>query len=114
MSVPVLPFLRLEKTGSVLVDIHVMPNASKTRAEGLYDGALRVRLKAPPVEGKANQALIAWLAKQLKVPRTSIELARGQSARRKQLRVSQSGVDTADWSQLNAADYKPSAFTSTV
>ncbi len=100
MSVPALPFLRLEKTGSVLLDVHVMPNASKTQAEGLHDGALRIRLKAPPVEGKANQALIVWLARELKIPRASIELVRGQSARRKHLRISPAAADSANWSSL--------------
>lgn len=100
MSVPDLPFLRIEKTGAVIVDVHVMPNAPQTLVQGLHDGALRIRLKAPPVDGKANQELLAWLARELKVPRASIELIRGDSARRKQLRVAQASVANARWERL--------------
>jgi uncharacterized protein len=100
MSVPDLPFLRIEKTGAVIVDVHVMPNAPKTQVQGLHDGALRIRLKAPPVDGKANQELVAWLARELKVPRASIELIRGDTARRKQLRVEQASVSSARWERL--------------
>jgi uncharacterized protein len=102
MPVPDLSFLRIEKTGAVIVDVHVMPNAPQTQAQGLHDGVLRVRLKAPPVDGKANQALVAWLARQLKVPRASIELIRGNTARRKQLRVAAQCVGYANWSSLQS------------
>ncbi len=94
------PFLRSEKEGSIIVDIHVVPNASRTQVEGLHDGALRVRLHAPPVDGKANSALIEWLARELQVPRSSVELIRGQTARRKQLRVASSVAEKARWSAL--------------
>lgn len=100
MAVPQLPFLRIEKDGAVIVDVHVMPNAPQTLIQGLHDGALRVRLKAPPVDGKANLALQAWLAQTLGVPRTSVELIRGDTARRKQLRVAASHVKAADWERL--------------
>lgn len=103
MSVPDLPFLHIENTGAVIVAVHVIPNAPQTQAQGLHDGALRVRLKARPVDGKANQALVAWLARELKVPRASIELIRGDAARRKQLRVAQTSVGIARWERLHAA-----------
>jgi uncharacterized protein (TIGR00251 family) len=103
MPVPDLPFLRVEKTGAVIVDIHVMPNAPRTQIQGLHDGALHLRLKAPPVEGKANLELAAWLARELKVPRASVELIRGETARRKQLRVAQSSVSDAHWEHLAIA-----------
>ena len=104
MAIPDLPFLRTENTGAVLVHVHVMPNALKTRVQGLYDGALRVRLKAPPVEGKANLELVAWLARELELPRTCIELIRGESSRRKQLRVAQACVADARWERLGDRD----------
>ncbi len=106
MTSPQLPFLRIEKDGAVIVDVHVMPNAAQTRIQGLHDGALHVRLKAPPVDGKANLALQAWLAQALGVPRSTIELVRGDTARRKQLRVAASHVKAADWERLTppAAD----------
>jgi len=104
MTVPQQSFLRTEKDGAVIVDIHVMPNAPQTLIQGLHDGALRVRLKAPPVEGKANIALQAWLSKTLGVPRAAIELIRGDTARRKQLRVAASHVTAADWERLTPPD----------
>jgi uncharacterized protein (TIGR00251 family) len=100
MTVSKLPFLRTEKDGGVIVDVHVMPNAPKTQIQGLHDNALRVRLKAPPVDGKANLALQAWLAKTLGIPRSAVELVRGDTARRKQLRVAADHVAAADWAQL--------------
>src|SRR3989442_3349258 len=79
---PAAPFLRVEKNGDVLVDVHVVPNAAKTQPVGLHGEpgalALRLRLHAPPVDGKANQALIKWLAACLEVPQSSIALLRGE------------------------------------
>ena len=98
MPLPELSFLRQEKNGDVIVDIHVIPNASRTQIDGLHDGALRVRLHAPPVDGKANLALVAWLSEMLKVPKSHIEVARGHTAKRKQLRVH--AAASACWSAL--------------
>ncbi len=86
-----------------MVDVHVMPNAPRTAADGVHDGALRVRLKAVPVEGRANDALVAWLAKQLGVPRSAIELVRGHGARRKHLRVAAGYVAAANWDAIAPA-----------
>jgi uncharacterized protein (TIGR00251 family) len=82
------------------VDIHVIPNASRTQADGLHDGALRVRLHAPPVDGKANVALMAWLADELGLAKRNVELIRGQASKRKQLRVSAAVCAKANWSAL--------------
>ncbi len=95
-----LPFVQQQKDGAVLVDVHVMPNAAKTQIQGLHDGALRVRLHAPPVDGKANLALQAWLADTLGLPKSAVELVRGASARRKQLRVAASYAVQGAWQRL--------------
>ncbi len=100
---PTLPpqsFLHLQKDGAVIVDVHVMPNAARTQIQGLHDGALRVRLHAPPVDGKANLALQAWLAETLGVPKSAVELLRGATARRKQLRVAATHTGQARWHTL--------------
>lgn len=97
---PALPFLHTQNDGGVLIDVHVMPNAAKTQAHGLHDGALRLRLHAPPVDGKANLALQAWLAKTLGIPKSAVELVRGASARRKQLCVGAAYVGQARWQGL--------------
>ena len=66
-----------------MLRLAVVPNAKRTGVDGLHDGALRVRLAAPPIEGRANEALVAWLAKSLGVPRRAVALAHGASGRRK-------------------------------
>ena len=72
--------------------VKVTPNASRNEILGWEDSPrtgphLRVRLQAPPVEGKANKALVAFLAKQLKIPKSKITLLKGQSSRLKSLQI---------------------------
>ena len=97
---PSVTWLRAEKSGDVIVDIHVIPNAARTQAEGVHDGALRVRLHAPPVDGKANLALMAWLATSLSVAKNQVSLVRGQTSKRKQLRVNALAAKAAAWDRL--------------
>ncbi|SFU98056.1 hypothetical protein SAMN05216350_110116 [Polaromonas sp. YR568] len=103
-ELPALPFMRLDKNGDVLLDIHVVPNAAKTQAVGLHgetgELALRLRLQAPPVDGKANQALVKWLAGCLGIPQQAVTLARGETSRRKQLRVAAAAASRASWDEL--------------
>jgi uncharacterized protein YggU (UPF0235/DUF167 family) len=61
------------------------------------DGVLRVRLAAPPIDGRANDALVAWLAKSLGVPRRDVQVLRGESSRRKQVAVAVSPEVAARW-----------------
>ena len=85
MTTPILPpCLSVAAPGCVL-HVAVVPGARRTGADGLHDGCLRVRLTAPPVDGKANDALLAWLASELRLPKRAVRLLRGQSARRKWL-----------------------------
>ena len=65
------------------LEVSVSPQAHRTAVDGLHDGALRVRLSAAPVEGRANQCLIDWLAAQLGCPKRAVQIAHGLSARRK-------------------------------
>ena len=67
--------------------VSVQPNAKRTAADGLHDDTLRVRLCAPPVDGKANQLLIDWLADELGLPKRAIEVVRGATSRRKWLAI---------------------------
>lgn len=74
--------------------VKVTPNAKKTEVLGWTDDdppVLRLKLAAPPVDGKANQALIAFLAKSLGVPKRAVTLERGASNRTKMLAIE--GVD---------------------
>ena len=84
---------RQDDTG-VTFPVRVAPRASRTCVLGVHQEALKVALCAPPVDGKANAALIQFLAKQLKVPKRAVTLVRGQTGRDKLLRVE--GVGVAD------------------
>jgi len=93
---PDWPCLRSTGTACVL-DISVSPNARRTAADGLHDGALRVRLAAPPVDGKANAQLLGWLADELGCPKRAITLLRGDTSRRKQVQVDLPEAAVAAW-----------------
>jgi len=73
--------------GSVILKVRVAPRASSEAIAGVRDGALLVRLTAPPVEGRANDALVRLLSRRLGVPRSGIEILGGASARAKRLRI---------------------------
>ena len=70
-----------------IIALHCQPGAKKTEVQGEHDGRLKLRLAAPPVEGKANEALIQWLSKKLEIRRTNIELLAGDLSRLKRVRV---------------------------
>jgi uncharacterized protein (TIGR00251 family) len=67
--------------------VRVVPRASKEGVAGYEGGVLRIRLNAPPVEGKANEALARFLAKALGVPRGNVTLVSGEKGRNKIVRV---------------------------
>lgn len=97
---PPWPCLRLEGKGpqpKVILDLSVSPNAKRTELVGWHDGALRVRLSAPPVDGAANEALRKWLASELGVPQARITLLRGASGRRKQWAIDATEADVSAW-----------------
>lgn len=71
----------------VTFTIKLHPRAKKNSITGEVGDALKVSLTAPPVDGKANQACIEFFANLLKVPRSSVTIASGQSSRRKVIRV---------------------------
>ncbi|MBI5440641.1 MAG: YggU family protein [Deltaproteobacteria bacterium] len=76
-----------ETSGGVEVDVWVQPRASRNELCGLREDALKIRLAAPPVEGEANAALVRFLADLTGAPRSSVELVRGHSGRRKTVRI---------------------------
>ena len=98
-------FLQPDKTGAMYLNVHVIPNARHTTADGIHDGALRVRLHAPPVDGKANQALIEWVAYTLGIAKSHVSLVRGQTSKRKQLQISATACAQAQWQALLPADH---------
>jgi uncharacterized protein len=80
------PWLR-EEGGAVTLELLVQPRASRTRVVGEHDGRLKLQLAAPPVDGEANAALVEYLARALGVPRASVVLLRGETGRRKTVKV---------------------------
>ncbi len=78
--------IRREK-GAITFEVRVAPRASRNRVVGLQDGALKVALTAPPVDGAANEALRKLLAKTFGVSKSSVEIVRGERGRTKLLRV---------------------------
>ena len=69
------------------IAVHVQPNASRTEITGVVEGALKIRLHAPPVDGKANEALISFMAERLKVAKRDVDVSRGHGSRQKMLEV---------------------------
>lgn len=67
--------------------LHIQPGAKNTEVAGLYGEALKIRLAAPPVDGKANACLIAFLADRLGVTKAAISLVSGDASRAKRVRV---------------------------
>ncbi len=77
----------VEKEGAVIFDVRVVPRASKSEIIGEHDGALKVRIISPPVDGAANMELIRVLAKKLGVSRNDIEIISGGTSKNKRIRV---------------------------
>ncbi len=73
--------------GRLTLTLHIQPGAKKTEFAGLHGDALKVRLAAPPVDGKANEALIRFVADQLGLAKSAVNLKSGQTSRRKVLEV---------------------------
>ena len=69
--------------GGVQLAVHVVPNASRTAVAGVHGDAIKVRVAAPAIDGRANDALVEFLAERLSVSRTRVVIVRGMSSRRK-------------------------------
>lgn len=82
--------------------VRVTPRAGRDRIDGVREGVLRVRLAAPPAEGKANEALIRLLAQALDVAPRDVRLLRGNAARDKLVEIDGLDVDEA-WRRLGTA-----------
>lgn len=76
-----------EKDGSLTFSVRVVPRASRSEIVGGHDGALRVRIAAPPVDGAANEELVRLLARKLGVSRSAIRIAGGHTSKLKLISV---------------------------
>jgi uncharacterized protein (TIGR00251 family) len=80
--------LRVELRGaSIRVRVHVQPRASRSEVVGTHGAALKVRLLAPPVDGAANDALVALLSERLGVPRRAVRIVAGMTSRAKMVEI---------------------------
>ena len=95
------PFAEAAKDGSVRLLVWVQPGAKRDATAGVADGRLKVKLKAQALENKANEALVAYLAGLMGLPRSALALSAGQTSRRKTIRV-QAGFEP-DWRALDEA-----------
>ncbi|MDR2112822.1 MAG: DUF167 domain-containing protein [Candidatus Accumulibacter sp.] len=75
------------REAAITLTLHVQPGARKTEIAGEHGGALKIRLAAPPVDGKANAALIEFVASRLDLPKSAVHLVSGQTSRRKILEI---------------------------
>ena len=73
--------------GTALLQIYVQPKASKTKLVGLFDGCLKLAIAAPPVDGKANEEVVKFLARMLSIPARDIVIQAGAQSRRKRLLI---------------------------
>src|SRR5882757_11270707 len=76
-----------EREGTVIFSVRVQPRASKDEIAGEMSGALKVRLRAPAVEDRANEALVEFLAQLLKTPRSAVRILSGERSRTKRIEI---------------------------
>jgi len=77
-----------ETAQGITFTVRVVPRSSRSEIAGEFDGALRVRLAAPPVDGAANRELIRLLARELKVPQKAVDIIAGSASKSKTVRIS--------------------------
>ena len=92
-----LPCLQVTADGGLLLRLHVQPRAAHNQVAGLQGEALKLRLTSPPVDGKANKAVLATLARLLDLPKSCLSLRSGLQSRTKTVRI-----ENADEAQLRA------------
>ena len=86
MSNQFTPWIRQTDQG-IEIFLYCQPGAKKTEVQGIHGDRLKIRLAAQPVEGRANDALIAWLSKELATPKVNIQLLSGDTGRQKRLLI---------------------------
>lgn len=80
--------------GGVRLTLLIQPKASKNEIVGPHDGALKIRIQAPPIDGRANEELVAFLAKELKLPKRAITVLKGETGRNKIVQID--GIDAEE------------------
>jgi uncharacterized protein len=83
-----------EKDNAVIFAVRVIPRSSRSEIVGEYNGALKIKLNSPPVDGEANKELIALLAKIFQVSKSDVEIIGGQTSKLKQVKIC--GINQTD------------------
>lgn len=78
---------------NITLTLHVQPGAKRSEIAGLHGDALKIRLAAPPIEGRANEALLKFIAQLFDVPLRQVELKRGEQSRHKVILVQRSRIE---------------------
>ncbi len=94
-------WFRVAADGRITLTLHIQPGAKKTEFAGRHGDALKIRLAAPPVDGKANEALVKFIATTLHLPKSSVMLKSGQTSRHKVLEIT--GATAESVAQLTQA-----------
>lgn len=78
--------------GGVRLSVRITPNAKKNEVLGIAEDALKIKLHAQPIEGKANEALIAFLADRLRLPKRAVQITHGHTSKLKLLEIEGEGL----------------------
>ena len=78
---------RVAADGRITLTLHIQPGAKKTEVAGQHGDALKIRLAAPPVDGKANEALVKFIAETLGIARSEVSIKSGHTSRRKVVEI---------------------------
>lgn len=81
------------KNDTVIINVYVQTGTKSTEIVGFFGDALKVRLASPPIDGRANDALLNCIAKLFNVPRRQVELVRGSKSRYKSISITGSTVE---------------------
>jgi uncharacterized protein (TIGR00251 family) len=81
-----LPVRETEK--GLVIQVRVLPRSSRCEVVGIQDGALKIKITSPPLEGKANDECVRFLADQLRIKKSQIEIVSGHRARKKTVAIS--------------------------
>lgn len=87
-----MSWYRCDDHRNLILTLYVQPGARHTEPVGMYGGALKIKLSAPPVEGKANKALLKFLAERFRVPLRQVSLKQGAQSRFKIIEINQPAV----------------------
>ena len=87
----VTPWLQITGKGNLQITVHVQPGAKTTSCAGVHGDALKIRLHAPPVDGKANEELVALVARHFGCSKSAVRIKSGAASRLKRVQVD--GID---------------------